>query len=122
MSGKMNWDRVRKENLIFLHGSASVESGRVTDPPFPVERENQAYDIRCAAATGDNCTTYELDGRRALVVTYSLGGDFHSCPKAERKRRVLDLLRLISKAVDDVVHDIQEEFKVDIQQGRMKRK
>jgi hypothetical protein len=33
MGRKMNWDRVRKENLVFKHGSASVDAGKVTDPP-----------------------------------------------------------------------------------------
>jgi hypothetical protein len=77
-----------------------------------VEWESQAYDIRFNAAAGDYCTTFELDGRRALAVIYSLGADFHSCPWAERKRRVLDLLRLVGKAVDVVVGEIQSEFKV----------
>jgi hypothetical protein len=33
MPGKMNWDRVRKENLVLRRGSEWVESGKGTDPP-----------------------------------------------------------------------------------------
>ncbi len=115
MSGKMNWDRVRKENRIFQHGSASVESGRVTDPPFQAERETQAYDIRCDAAAGDCCTTFNLDGRRALVVIYSLGPDFNSISPEERKRRTVDLIHLVGAGLSEVIDDIVREFKADIQ-------
>jgi hypothetical protein len=33
MCAKMNWDRVRRENRVFQHGSAWIETGKVTDPP-----------------------------------------------------------------------------------------
>ena len=39
MSGKMNWDRVRKENQIFHHGSAWVE---ITDPPLRSKGQSKA--------------------------------------------------------------------------------
>lgn len=33
MCAKMNWDRVRRENRVLQHGSAWIESGKVSDPP-----------------------------------------------------------------------------------------
>jgi hypothetical protein len=107
---KMNWDRVRKENQVLKHGSASVESGRVTDPPFEVIEETQAFDIRCDPATGDFCHLFQFDGRRALVVIHSIGRDFHSLRMEERKKRILDLLKLIDWGTRKVKEHIEKQF------------
>ena len=108
---RMNWDRVRRETQIRRHGSATVESGTVSDPPFQGGRETQDYAIRWNPAAGDHCTTYEVNGRQTLVVMYRLGGDFHSLPTEERKKRVVGLYKALRVAVGELVDDFDREYK-----------
>ena len=116
MSGKMNWNRVRNENRILKHGSASVASWMVTDSPFEPEGENRAFDIRCNPADGDCCHTFNMDRQRILAVIYSLGGDFDSKPRDERKKRLQFVFKLIDWGAREVKRHIEKEFMADLQE------
>jgi hypothetical protein len=55
MAGKMNWDRVRKENLVFKRGSEWVESGKGTDPPLRPKGQRASPKILGPSMPGCSC-------------------------------------------------------------------
>lgn len=71
--------------------------------------------IRCWPADGDRVkffpTKSAASGVATLSVAYNIGHDFDSCPIAERKRRVLNLYKLLQSALDEALHDIEAEFR-----------
>ena len=90
MAEKMNWDRVRKENLILKHGSAWVESGKVTDPPSGSKSKVQKANSRMLGPSMPGCTCGKATG--------FVGSHKKRCPLANAnpssKRSVLHSSRI----------------------------
>ena len=73
--------------------------------------------IRCWPADGDRVRFFPPktadSGTATVSVAYSLGADFHSCPIAERKRRAVDLFKLLSTACNEAIAEIEVVFHGD---------
>jgi hypothetical protein len=103
MCAKMNWDRVRRENRVVQHGSAWIESEKVSDPPpsksNAKKRANPIYVARpmpgCICGkkvgfTGAHKKNCPLSGTGAAAAAKA------KSPLNESKTRIAELERQIT--------------------------
>ena len=125
MCAKMNWDRVRRENRVFQHGSAWIETGKVTDPPRSKPRARSKTSIqlgppmlgcicgKTVGFTGAHKKQCLLSGRapgtqkpRAVVPVHSLAQQ--AAPPTESRELTLSVFS--NRLRNAVLNDLWKEF------------